>query len=187
MEEVEHLRHTSINKEIYDMRKETIERVFADMKEKHGMRWTTLRGLKKVKAQAMLIAACMNLKKIANWMWRSRKNGPNPSNPCVNMHGLLSNLYSFIICSLRNTVSIKKETVFCLLQTEGTLYIESSLLFSWWINSFLILTCSSYSASDILSVLFKLSNNSKKSAHSSYNSFSTLSTTPPHILYTYLN
>ena len=117
MEEVEHLRHTSINKEIYEMRKETIERVFADMKEKHGMRWTTLRGLKKVKAQAMLIAACMNLKKIANWMWRSRKNGPNPSNPCVNMHGLLSNLYSFIICSLRNTVSIKKETVFCL-QTE---------------------------------------------------------------------
>ncbi len=47
MEEVEHLRHTSINKEIYEMRKETIERVFADMKEKHGMRWTTLRGLKK--------------------------------------------------------------------------------------------------------------------------------------------
>ncbi|KZR56875.1 hypothetical protein A3781_06365 [Bacillus badius] len=29
-------------------RKETIERVFADAKEKHGMRWTTLRGLKKI-------------------------------------------------------------------------------------------------------------------------------------------
>jgi len=41
------------------------------MKEKHGMRWTTLRGLKKVSAQAMLVAACMNLKKMANWMWRS--------------------------------------------------------------------------------------------------------------------
>ncbi|MCR8872369.1 transposase, partial [Peribacillus frigoritolerans] len=29
-----------------------IERVFADAKEKHGMRWTTLRGLKKLSMQA---------------------------------------------------------------------------------------------------------------------------------------
>ncbi|EFV77909.1 hypothetical protein HMPREF1013_01895, partial [Bacillus sp. 2_A_57_CT2] len=28
--------------------KKQIERVFADAKEKHGMRWTTLRGLKKI-------------------------------------------------------------------------------------------------------------------------------------------
>ena len=78
VEEAEHLRHTDLNKEIYAKRKETIERVFADMKEKHGMRWTTLRGLKRVSAQAMLVAACMNLKKMANWMWRSGKTGPNP-------------------------------------------------------------------------------------------------------------
>ncbi|MDQ0341187.1 hypothetical protein J2S00_004031 [Caldalkalibacillus uzonensis] len=39
LDEVEHLRHTNENKEIYAMRKETIERVFADLKEKHGMRW----------------------------------------------------------------------------------------------------------------------------------------------------
>lgn len=78
LEEAEHLRHTDINKEIYAKRKETIERVFADMKEKHGMRWTTLRGLKKVSAQATLVAACMNLKKMANWMWRSGKTGPDP-------------------------------------------------------------------------------------------------------------
>jgi len=76
VEEADHLRHMTINKEIYEKRKETIERVFADMKEKHGMRWTTLRGLKKVKAQAMLVAACMNLKKMANWMWKSGKTGP---------------------------------------------------------------------------------------------------------------
>jgi len=38
LEEAEHLRHTEQNKQIYSMRKETIERVFADMKEKHGMR-----------------------------------------------------------------------------------------------------------------------------------------------------
>lgn len=45
LEEAEHLRHTEVNKLIYARRKETIERVFADAKEKHGMRWTTLRGL----------------------------------------------------------------------------------------------------------------------------------------------
>jgi len=46
------------------MRKETIERLSADMKEKQGMRWTTLRGLRNVSMQAMLVYACMNLKKI---------------------------------------------------------------------------------------------------------------------------
>lgn len=32
------------------------------MKEKHGMRWTTLRGKRKVQMQAMLLFAAMNLK-----------------------------------------------------------------------------------------------------------------------------
>ena len=69
VEEAEHLRHTSEIKEVYGRRKETIERVFADAKEKHGMRWTTLRGLKKLSMQAMLTFAAMNLKKLANWTW----------------------------------------------------------------------------------------------------------------------
>lgn len=69
LEEADHLRHTQENKSIYARRKETIERVFADAKEKHGMRWTTLRGLKKLSMQAMLTFAAMNLKKMANWTW----------------------------------------------------------------------------------------------------------------------
>lgn len=71
LDEVDHLRHTDENKQIYAKRKETIERVFADMKEKHGMRWTTLRGLKKVTMQAMLVFTSMNLKKLATWLWKS--------------------------------------------------------------------------------------------------------------------
>jgi transposase len=71
LEEAEHLRHTEENKMIYARRKETIERVFADAKEKHGMRWTTLKGLKKLSMQAMLTFAAMNLKKMANWTWIS--------------------------------------------------------------------------------------------------------------------
>ncbi len=54
LEEVEHLRQHQHVKQIYAKRKETVERVFADAKEKHGMRWTTLRGLKKLSMQAML-------------------------------------------------------------------------------------------------------------------------------------
>lgn len=75
LEEADHLRHTEKNRQIYAMRKETIERVFADLKEKHGLRWTTLRGLKKVAMQAMLVFAAMNLKKLANWLWRSGQPG----------------------------------------------------------------------------------------------------------------
>ena len=71
--EVEHLRHRQDVKQIYAKRKETVERVFADAKEKHGMRWTNLRGLKKLSMQAMLIYNAMNFKKLANWTWNSRK------------------------------------------------------------------------------------------------------------------
>jgi transposase len=73
LDEAEHLRHTELNKQIYKQRKETIERVFADMKEKHGMRWTTLRGKRRVQMQAMLLFAAMNLKKLANWRWRNHR------------------------------------------------------------------------------------------------------------------
>ncbi|OEG22849.1 hypothetical protein BCR24_14600 [Enterococcus ureilyticus] len=40
MDKLEHQRHTTLNKEMYRKRKQTIERIFADAKEKHGMRWT---------------------------------------------------------------------------------------------------------------------------------------------------
>ena len=70
VEEADHLRHHQDVKPIYEKRKETIERVFADAKEKHGMRWTTLRGLKKMSMQAMLTFAALNLKKMATWTWQ---------------------------------------------------------------------------------------------------------------------
>lgn len=61
-EESDHLRHTEMNKKIYAKRKETIERVFVDMKEKHGMRWTTLRGLEKGVQAGDASFLVMNLK-----------------------------------------------------------------------------------------------------------------------------
>ena len=71
METAEDIRHTRGTKEIYQKRKETIERVFADAKEKHGMRYTQYRGLAKVKMELTLLFSCMNLKKLANWKWKN--------------------------------------------------------------------------------------------------------------------
>lgn len=70
METAEDYRHTPEYQAIYDLRKETIERVFGDAKEKHGMRYTQLRGQLKVTMQVALTFACMNLKKLATWKHR---------------------------------------------------------------------------------------------------------------------
>ncbi len=73
LEQAEDYRHMPKYKKIYDKRKETIERVFADAKEKHGMRYTHYRGLMKVTAEAALRCACMNLKMLANWKWKNSR------------------------------------------------------------------------------------------------------------------
>ncbi len=65
IEQVEDNRHTKKGKRLYEKRKETIERVFADAKEKHGMRFTRHNGLAKVKTQVLLTLMVMNLKKLA--------------------------------------------------------------------------------------------------------------------------
>ena len=67
LELAENYRHMLEYSDIYKLRKETIERVFADAKEKHAMRYTQYRGLEKVKAETTLRFACMNLKKLAKW------------------------------------------------------------------------------------------------------------------------
>lgn len=63
-------RYTPEYMELYARRKETIERVFADAKENHGMRYTNHRGLARVTAWVKLKFAAMNLKKLAIWRWR---------------------------------------------------------------------------------------------------------------------
>ena len=65
------LRKTERGKDIYAMRKETIERVFADAKEKRAMRYTHPGGLAAVTRWARLKYAAMNLKKMAVWSWDS--------------------------------------------------------------------------------------------------------------------
>ncbi len=69
---------------LYAKRKETIERVFADAKEKHAMRYTQYRGLAQVTKWVRLKFAAMNLKKLANWKWKTQ----------------LSRLFSFLFFDL---------------------------------------------------------------------------------------
>lgn len=72
LERSEDVRLSPQGKAIYKLRKETIERVFADAKEKHGMRYTNHRGLARVSNWVRLKFAAMNLKKLAIWRWRKR-------------------------------------------------------------------------------------------------------------------
>ena len=67
---VESIRKTDLGNQIYAQRKETIERVFADAKEKHAMRYTHHRGLAAVTRWVRLKFAAMNLKKLAQWSWK---------------------------------------------------------------------------------------------------------------------
>lgn len=72
LERSEDVRLSPRGKAIHALRKETIERVFADAKEKHGMRYTNHRGLARVSNWVRLKFAAMNLKKLAIWRWRER-------------------------------------------------------------------------------------------------------------------
>ncbi|MBQ6530049.1 MAG: IS1182 family transposase [Clostridia bacterium] len=70
IELAEDIRHTPEYAELYRLRKEKIERVFADAKEKHGMRYTPYTGLEQVTNWVRLKFAAMNLKKLAKWKWK---------------------------------------------------------------------------------------------------------------------
>ncbi|MDF1618810.1 transposase [Petrocella sp. FN5] len=71
VDEAQHLRKVNTIKGAYKRRKETIERVYADGKEKHGLRYTQLRGITNVITEITLKYAAMNLKKLGKlkWIW----------------------------------------------------------------------------------------------------------------------
>ncbi len=69
IDQAEDFRHSAAGKESYSLRGQTIERVFADAKEKHAMRYTFHRGLTRVRNWIRLKFAAMNLKKLAMWAY----------------------------------------------------------------------------------------------------------------------
>lgn len=69
IELAEDFRHSPPGKMSYGLRSQTIERVFADAKEKHAMRYTFYRGLTRVRNWVTLKFAAMNLRKMAVWAY----------------------------------------------------------------------------------------------------------------------
>lgn len=63
-------------KQIYPLRRMTIERVFAECKERHGLRYTRFKGAKKNRDLRSLLYACANIKKLANLMAKKEKRMP---------------------------------------------------------------------------------------------------------------
>lgn len=82
MEMCEDIRHTLGMKELYSLRKETIERIFGSAKENHGFRYTQMYGKARMEMKVGLTFACMNLKKLARIKakWELPGKGAPPQN-----------------------------------------------------------------------------------------------------------
>jgi transposase len=81
IEMCEDIRHTVGNKELYDKRKETIERLFGTAKENHGLRYTQYIGKARMEMKVGLTFTCLNLKKLAKMKRKYGVLGPlNPQN-----------------------------------------------------------------------------------------------------------
>lgn len=73
MDICEDIRHNTGMKDVYDKRKETIERIFGVAKENHCMRYTQHRGKAKMSMKVGLTFACLNMKKLAKILVRRGK------------------------------------------------------------------------------------------------------------------
>lgn len=65
IEKCEDIRYTTGMKQLYELRKETIERIFGTAKENHGFRYTQMYGKARMEMKVGLTYLCMNLKKLA--------------------------------------------------------------------------------------------------------------------------
>lgn len=75
LEQCEDIRQTIGMKDIYDKRKQTIERIFGTAKEHHGMRYTQMKGKAKMSMKVGLTFACMNMKKLVKIMDKRFREG----------------------------------------------------------------------------------------------------------------
>ena len=79
LEVLEDLRHRPENQELYDKRKETIERLFGTAKENHGFRYTQMIGKARMEMKVGLTYACLNLKKLAKMIEKYKPDTPQYS------------------------------------------------------------------------------------------------------------
>ena len=99
-EESRECRLSERGKELYKLRKEKIERSFADSKQNHGYRYAMYRGIEKNQNYTWLICAAQNMKNIA----RKIVKGPDKLLPigenCLNLIKITFLNYNFLTFSL---------------------------------------------------------------------------------------
>ena len=90
------IRLSERGKELYKLRKEKIERSFADSKQNHGYRYAMYRGLKKNQHYTWLICAAQNMKNIVTKLTKGNKN--KQGDPCFSttIYPFYDFLYKFI-------------------------------------------------------------------------------------------
>ena len=87
MEQCEEIRYTIGMKELYSLRKETIERIFGTAKENHGFRYTQMVGKARMNMKVGLTFACLNLKKLAKMIERKGLDtSPNRQKSHINLN-----------------------------------------------------------------------------------------------------
>lgn len=77
LERCEDIRQTNGMRDVYDKRKQTIERIFGTAKEHHGMRYTQMIGKAKMSMKVGLTFACMNMKKLVRIMDKRFREDPD--------------------------------------------------------------------------------------------------------------
>ena len=92
MEMAEDIRYTLGMKELYQQRKQTIERIFGTAKENHGFRYTQQYGKARMEMKVGLTYACMNLKKLARILKRKGWLPGAPTSFFLRFHVFLQNL-----------------------------------------------------------------------------------------------
>ena len=85
LEQCEDIRQTIGMKDIYDKRKQTIERIFGTAKEHHGMRYTQMIGKAKMSMKVGLTFACMNMKKLVKIMDKRLREDPDNARFFMNL------------------------------------------------------------------------------------------------------
>ncbi len=76
-EEFRNNRISTKGKELYKLRKEKVERSFADSKQNHGYRYAMYKGIKKNQNYTWLICAAQNMKNIATKVTKKPKSTHN--------------------------------------------------------------------------------------------------------------
>ena len=72
-------------KRIYEWRKQTIERSFAEAKENHGLRYARMLGIQNMREQCFLTAVVQNIKRLAKALFFCLFRVVNMQNPCFHL------------------------------------------------------------------------------------------------------